>query len=143
MAFINVINPRHLSNKVLRREYKDLPQILAKILDIQKRGRSSWGMHIPLNYCSGVHHEAFFLNKTAYLLSRYSEIFLELLDRGYKLDFDHNQKVVESTKLILSEWREDWQPTPDDVLVNMCQIVDQCRMDNLNLAFIGSRETRL
>lgn len=105
MTRINVGIPvRSLSGKHLiaeHREIKRIPNIIvsgkAKIKDI------------PLKFTLGKGHVKFFYNKCGYLLNRYKLIYLECIERGYKV-----QNYESAWDKVPKELMGDYNPSIKD-----------------------------
>ncbi len=123
MPFVNVLSPKQLVTEQVITEYKDIAMIFAKVISFQQNGRSLWSLPIPCSYTlNQTCHEAFFYDKVGYLLNRYQELFMELGDRGLTVDWLQYKTNMKATDIILDQWRGDWTPTPEDILINMVHI---------------------
>ena len=84
MTRINAnIHPSKLVDKHLFAEYREMPRVASQL---QKRINSGKGMpKITEQLKLGSGHQSFFLDKGLFLRNRYKELYLELINRGYKL----------------------------------------------------------
>jgi deoxyribonuclease (pyrimidine dimer) len=81
---------------------------------------------IPENYVLGAGHVKFFYNKIEYLISRYRELTIELLARGYNIE----RKSLEfSFPEIPNEWYGRWVPSEDDLALNRQRIKERMPKD--------------
>lgn len=128
MTRINLVEPHQLTDKHLMAEYRELPRIFTAVLKLQEQGKTPVDVDIPERYVLGKGHVKFFYDKIDWLRQRYVKLILELEDRNFNLDKEISKSVYSSTSLINVEWFKDYQPTPEDIYLNMIRI---CKRSNV------------
>ena len=124
MTRINTVPDECLSDKHLLAEYRELPRIFTAVSKIYDNGKSL-PTDIPLNYKLGAGHVKFFYNKLLWLITRYELLFGELIIRGFNIDRNMYHSIKWSASKLLSGagQRNDWNPTPEDMYLNMARLV--------------------
>ncbi len=128
MTRINLIEPYQLTNKHLMAEYRELPRVFTAVLKLQDQGKVPSDISIPDRYVLGQGHIKFFYNKLEWLRLRYVELSTELGKRGYNLDNVLFSAVCESTTDLEPYWLGDYQPTPEEIYLNMVRL---CKRSNI------------
>lgn len=125
MTRINCVPVECLTNPHLLGEYKEIARPLRKASNrIKKHGSVG---EIVCNYRLGAGHETFFFNKAIYILNRRRQLYNQMLFRGMNPDagtFIEIQKDYERLLLGTDAWN-DWQPTPEDMYLNMSRLVER------------------
>ena len=81
MTRINVGYPvKKLNTKMLLAEHREIKRIPNMI----KSGKAKL-INIPDKFTLGTGHVKFFYNKLGYLIERYTEVYNECIERGYKV----------------------------------------------------------
>jgi len=124
MTRINLVEPELLTDKHLLAEYKEITRPFNKVLKRIKNGTMG-DVVIPDRYCLGKGHETFFFNKLMWLYWRYTDLFGELVARGFNVDYAKFEEIKRSFDTQLSDtiyWK-DYKPTPEEVYLNMARLV--------------------
>lgn len=113
MTRINCIPVEELSDKHLIAEYRELPRVfkLARI-----------DADIPDSYRMGPGHVTFFYNKLAYLDVRFSELFSEMVNRGFYIDHDFIHYVADLVRKAPEELYHVWKPNQKDLNINRSRL---------------------
>lgn len=129
MTRINLVSPSQLTDKHLMAEYRELPRIFTSVVKLQDQGKSQWDVEIPSKYVLGKGHMKFFYNKLGWLKERYESLYRELIRREFDLNHQLAHDIIQSTKKIDSTWFESYNPTPDEIYLNMARL---CKRSNIN-----------
>lgn len=122
MTRINVIPVECLSDKHLLAEYRELPRIFTAVAKIYDSGKSL-PTDIPPNYKLGAGHVKFFYDKLIWLHRRYGQLATELKNRGVNLNVDLFESIDDyAFELSIRSDQNDWNPTPDDMYLNMARL---------------------
>jgi len=123
MTRINTVPVECLSDKHLLAEYRELPRIFTVVAKIYDSGKSL-PTDIPPNYKLGSGHVKFFYNKLTWLITRYKLLFGELIKREFNMDTDMYHSIKWSAAKLLSGagQRNDWNPSPEDMYLNMARL---------------------
>lgn len=126
MTRINLIHPRYLTREHLIAEYRELPRVFTLINAAHQKGKTIKDYKIPHHYVLGKGHVTFFYNKAGYLIKRWVFLRREMMDRGFKVDFDYIQHVKESYRQ-LPDWAfaTKYTPSPEEVYLNMHRLVQR------------------
>ena len=130
MTRINCVPVTTLSNSHLVAEYKEITRPLGKAQGRLRKGRIG---AIPATYRLNTGHETFFFDKAAYILRRHRELYNEMLSRGMNPDrekfetiqFEHTYALIDT-----DAWN-DWQPTPDDMYLNMARLANRTDLESV------------
>ena len=110
MTRINIIPPQELTDQHLIAEYREITMVPGSL---NRTLKSKTGYHkdkVNKTFTLNKGHVYFFYNKGKYLDNRYSELILEMKDRGFKPN--PNRKFP---KHIFPEYLyNDWKPTNID-----------------------------
>ena len=128
MTRINLVEPHQLTDKHLMAEYRELPRIFTAVLKLQAQGKTLANVTIPEHYVLGKGHMKFFYNKIGWLINRYSDLFKELITRGFQLDRVLYSKVYDSALDIYLVWHHRYTPRPEDIYLNMVRL---CKRSNI------------
>lgn len=132
MTRINVVPVGCLSDKHLMAEYRELPRIFTAVKKISKHGEKPYDIDIPEKYKLGTGHVKFFYNKIGYLYSRYNEIYQELINRGFNLDYELYYTIkTDARQTIDDEWWGDYTPEYEDIYLNMARLAKRSKMENV------------
>lgn len=123
MTRINTVPVECLSDKHLLAEYRELPRIFTAVAKIYDSG-NQLPTDIPPNYKLGSGHVKFFYDKVLWLIARYELLFGELVGREFNMDIDMYHSIKWSASKLLSGagQRNDWNPTPEDMYLNMARL---------------------
>lgn len=116
MTRINLIPPSDLHDQHLMAEYRELPRIFTyveKLKDLPK--------DIPAQYTMGKGHVKFFANKLKFLMHRQFNITHELMDRGFKINFDVRELYLRY-KDIDEKYKNDYTPTDGELAISLQRI---------------------
>ena len=128
MTRINLVEPHQLTDKHLMAEYRELPRIFTAVLKLQAQGKTPADVTIPDHYVLGTGHMKFFYNKIGWLINRYSDLFKELITRGFQLDRVLYAKIYDSALDISLLWYHRYTPRPEDIYLNMVRL---CKRSNI------------
>ena len=95
------IKPKELSNKMLFAEYREIKRIPNKV----KSGKYNFNNEAPKEFTLNRGHELFFRDKLKYLAKRSSELYLECLDRGMKVE-DYSSCYLNLPSNLFNDWEE-------------------------------------
>ena len=136
MTRINLVDVKHLTDKHLLAEYKEITRPFNKVINrINKFGfvKALDDVTISSSYVLGTGHESFFFDKLHWLWWRYFDLFEELNKRGFNIDEVKfkNIAVDLKRKLEKTKYWNDWneyKPTPEEIYLNMSRL---CKRSNL------------
>lgn len=144
MTRINCVPVECLTDKHLLAEYKEITRPFNKMLKrIDKHGyiNAVHDYEIPEKYTLGKGHETFFFNKLGWLFSRYKAIANELSNRGFNINWDQLDLICKDIKtrfaqekprgLMISKYWKFWNPTPEDMYLNMARLSKRSNLDNV------------
>jgi deoxyribonuclease (pyrimidine dimer) len=126
MTRINVVPPEVLSDKHLLAEYRMLPRVFTAVKKLKSKPSD-----IPEKYCLGTGHVKFFYDKCEYLMSRYTMIYRELLDRNVEVDYHLYRSVLDSATALTPYWAlEDYTPDHEAMYLNMARLVKRSKFQS-------------
>lgn len=136
MTRINVIPPELLSNAHLMAEYRELPRIFTSVRkSLDKYGLQYTIKDINDSYCLGKGHVKFFYNKLPWIFNRYLLLINELLSRGYKLDPELFNKIINDNEYFLLSCSDllkvEFLPDHNAMYLNMARIAKRSNMQNV------------
>lgn len=104
MTRINsAINVKNLTDEHLLAEHREIKRLYSYL---QKAKSSGSIAKIPKTFCLGTGHVTFFLDKFAFTLKRYKELYNECIKRNFKVeDYSCNWKDIERM------YFNDYEPT--------------------------------
>ncbi len=106
MTRINTIDPKYLTDQHLMAEYRELPMVLSALKrSLQTQSESTVIKKIPGKFTLNSGHVLFFYDKILFLKSRYEELQMELIDRGYEIDLDRKLKTAGFPNRFYGDWR--------------------------------------
>lgn len=128
MTRINCVPPETLTDKHLLAEYKEITRPFNKVIDrINKHGvdNALTGCDISPHYILNRGHETFFFDKLAWLWARRRSVFGECIKRGFSVDHEKYHDIQRDFFKVLkpTPYWNDWQPTPEDMYLNMARLV--------------------
>lgn len=133
MTRINCVPVHTLTDKHCIAEYKEITRPFNKMITrIDKYGinKALTGVTISDKYILNKGHERFFFNKLEWLMSRYEDLYIELVGRGFNIDPDKFCSIyfnfVENLKN--TPYWNNWTPTPEDMYLNMSRL---CKRSNI------------
>ena len=131
MTRINVVPVQTLKNDHLLAEYKEITRPFNKVIKRLEKGKTD--INIPKSYRLGSGHETFFFDKLKWLYNRYHALRIELIRRGFKIDLEKYDEIRCSfyRQLSSTQFWNDWQPTPEDMYLNMARLCVRSNMDNV------------
>lgn len=131
MTRINVVPVEILSDKHLLAEYKEITRPFNKAFKRANDGT----MHevtIPSEYCLGKGHETFFFDKLGWLLSRYKQLYHELMNRGVNLDKEKFRSIVSDFHDNMHNGLFGWyEPTQEAMYLNMARLAKRSNMSSV------------
>lgn len=138
MTRINVVSVETLTNQHLLAEYKEITRPFNKVIKRIENGTMD-DVVIPEKYCLGKGHETFFFDKLLWLHLRYLSLFEELLKRGFDIDEDKFYDISSDFSILLEDtkWWNLWQPTPEDIYLNMARLVKRSKIESVLNELIG------
>jgi hypothetical protein len=119
MTRINVIPPLELSDKHLVAEYRELPRLAKHAA--QKFAKNPT-FTPPGSYRLGKGHMDFFVDKGLWLANRQVSLVAEMRSRGFTVNFPEYDLAKHP-----DEWRKDWQPTMEAIMLNIDRIKQRLR----------------
>lgn len=127
MTRINTIHVKNLTNKHLTGEYHEITRIFTEVAKLVVKGKTYRDVEIPDEYCLGRGHMKFFYNKLHWIQKRYSELYAEMIRRGYLPNKALFDKILEESfeTLYLFGGQVEWQPEYKDFLVNIQRLVER------------------
>lgn len=133
MTIINCVPVETLTDEHLLAEYKEITRPFNKMvrrIDLHGEDHAISNIIIPDRYVLGSGHEAFFFDKLEWLFKRYFIVYDELLDRGFNLDSPKFFSITRDIKTRLSHTKYwcDWNPTPEDMYLNMARLVKRTKL---------------
>jgi hypothetical protein len=134
MTRINLLPPTMLTNIHLMAEYRELPRLFTRVKWRINKGQSLADIQhkISEHYTLNTGHETFFNDKLRWLYNRYQTIYVELVNRGYKIDLGKYAAICGSAiDLRGTEWWGDYTPRPEDVYLNMARVARRSKLDNV------------
>lgn len=128
MTRINVVPVEELTNKHLFAEYRELPRAMRRAVLATYKARCPSDIKIAPAYLLGTGHELFFIDKCAWLYSRWLQLRNELVARGYNLG-EQFQTIVRSRARFIrrhgSRFYGSYQPTADAAIINRQRIQER------------------
>lgn len=115
MTRINVVPPEELCDQHLLAEWRELTRIPNGVA----AGKFKL-VDIPDKYVLGKGHVKFFLDKLTYLMNRYTDILVELEERGMPQKIYWTDEVIPDKTL----WN-DYTPTEEALKINRQRIKDR------------------
>lgn len=116
MTRINLILPSDLYDQHLLAEYRELPRIFTYVEKLK-----SLPSDIPPKYTMGKGHVKFFANKLKYLMKRQFEITHELMDRGFKINFDVRDLYLRY-EVLDNKFKNDYVPSDAEIEISRQRI---------------------
>lgn len=122
MTRINCVPVEALTNEHLMAEYKESTRPFTKVIASMEKGRKVPALDGAYRLSTG--HETFFFNKLYWLYNRRVDILHELKKRNFNIDMQKFTEIANIHKAKLSHtiYWNDWQPTPEDMYVNMARL---------------------
>ena len=115
MTRINLVNVTELYDQHLMAEYRELPRLFIYAKDLQVKGKRPGGLNIPEHYVLGTGHVKFFVNKLKFLERRFSELVVELKNRGFNIQYTSSDIMTEGLD---PYWFGDYVPTVEAIDLN-------------------------
>ena len=112
MTRINIVPVTDLYDQHLMAEYRELPRIFTYVQKLK-----AIPTDIPNSYTLGKGHVKFFSDKTKFLMGRYLQLVDELLQRGYKINFDRDV-LNEQYSAIDSKFKNSYTPSDEEILIS-------------------------
>lgn len=136
MTRINVVPVECLSDQHLLAEYKEITRPFNKVLKrIEKYGYENAlsDCIIPEKYTLNTGHETFFFNKLKWLYGRYTLIGNELYFRKVNVAWDKFDTISKEfwKKLNQTKYWKTWEPTPEDMYLNMARLVKRSKSEKV------------
>ena len=125
MTRINVVPPSELTNKHLMAEYRELPRIFTEVKKKVNAGISVNDLTQPEHYKMGQGHVMFFMSRCGWLVHRYVTLHDELVNRGYSLNGDMYNSIVNGVNEIPVEFLDWYEPTDIAMTVNRARILER------------------
>jgi len=119
MTRINCIPVQELTNKHLMAEYYELPRVFTLAQAAFNRDDIK---NIPCEYTLGKGHVRFFYDKIGFLHDRYNDLYIELVNRNYKLNTYKFNQIIKTVLLLPNSLYNDWTPTKDAQTINRKRI---------------------
>jgi len=130
MTRINVVPVEVLSDKHLMAEYRELPRIFTSVHKLQAQNiMNPITIGIPKNYCLGTGHMKFFYNKIGWLLTRYEQLYSELVKRKFNLDNEMYSSIVKNARMLRRIYFRPYEPSPEDIYLNMARLCKRSNME--------------
>lgn len=131
MTRINLVEPHQLTDKHLMAEYRELPRIFTAVLKLQEQGKTPDDVDIPDHYVLGQGHMKFFYNKVFWLEKRYESLYMGLKQRGFALDRNLYDSVLNNAADINASWYGTYQPKPEDIYLNMVRLCKRSKLPSV------------
>ncbi len=125
MTRINVVPPTELTNKHLMAEYRELPRIFTEVKKKVNNNVSVDDLTQPDHYKMGKGHVMFFMSRCGWLVHRYVTLHDELVNRGYSLNDDMYNSIVNGVNDIPVEFFDWYEPTDSAMTVNRARILER------------------
>lgn len=110
MTRINLVNPDLLTARHLVAEYKELTQIIFPMQRTASKG-SLHTVKIPEKFCLDGGHVKFFYDKGYYLEKRFTDLYINMNERGIKTDRENYKKRLEKIQTSFPGiWYNDYIP---------------------------------
>ena len=132
MTRINCVPVETLTDKHLLAEYKEITRPFNKVIKRIEAGTMDSAV-IPKKYCLGKGHETFFFNKLSWLCRRYYALYRELNNRDFNVNTQQFNEIKYGFYCFFKEtsYWNDWQPTPEDMYLNMARLAKRSNLDNV------------
>lgn len=132
MTRINCVPVECLTDEHLLAEYKEITRPMNKAL-IRLENGTFHQVEIPMTYRLGKGHETFFFDKMFWLFKRWREIMNALVRRQYNIDENKFWGIWTTLEdaLIGTETWNDWQPTPEDMYLNMARLAKRSKLQTV------------
>lgn len=104
---------QELTDEHLRGEYKELPRVFTYV----RTGKADL-KDIPLSYRMGKGHVKFFYNKLLYLVLRFNDLIDEMEARGFNLNEELYNKILNDAMQCPKELLNNWTPTKEALTIN-------------------------
>lgn len=122
MTRINLIDPKSLHTKHLIAEFRELPRVFT--LAKRYNSVSIKDVDISDTYILGTGHVKFFYNKLIFLLKRYHSLYLECVNRQFKVNrISYNELIAGCDRCLLN----DYEPSASEIAINQSRIDDRLR----------------
>lgn len=108
MTRINTIPVTELARQHLIAEYREIGRIFDVACRAERRGYTPATYKIPTDFCLGAGHVKFFTDKLVFIENRFSDLVLEMQNRGYNPQFT---SLAGKERPKNPDWYNDWQPT--------------------------------
>lgn len=132
MTRINVVPVECLTDKHLLAEFYEITRPFNKVIKRINNNTMS-EVVIPSKYCLGKGHETFFFDKLLWLYKRYHALFKELCKREFNVNSALFFEVIHDigVRLVDTKYWNDWNPTPEDMYLNMARLCKRSKLDNV------------
>lgn len=117
MTRINLVSPQELSDQHLIAEYHELPRVLKQDINTADA---------PKRYCLGKGHVKWAKSRSLFLQVRYSRIIMEMLHRGFRVNYSW-EDLVDGYPVKLSD---DWYyiATEEDVALSKARLIEKYKL---------------
>ena len=116
MTRINLIDVRELSDQHLIAEYRELPRCIKQIINT---------LDAPTVYCLGKGHMKWAKKHPVFLLTRYKDICEEMIYRGFKVNYPHEDLVEHCKNSCKKDDFNDYVPTKEDIKISRERIIEK------------------
>ncbi len=132
MTRINVVPVETLTDKHLMAEYREMTRPFNKVIARIEKGTTG-SIKIPPRYCLNTGHETFFFDKLKWLWIRYGQVCDELIGRRFNINLRRFCDISNHFRMVLehTEFWNDYQPTPEDMYLNMARMTKRSNLDNV------------
>ena len=132
MTRINVVPVETLTDKHLMAEYREMTRPFNKVIARIEKGTTG-SIKIPPRYCLNTGHETFFFDKLKWLWIRYGQVCDELIGRRFNINLRRFCDISNHFRDVLghTEFWNDYQPTPEDMYLNMARLAKRSKLDTV------------
>lgn len=114
MTRINLTLVSELADQHLMAEYRELPRVFGAVRKHVQNGKKLKDFKISSVFILGTGHVTFFYDKLEFLRKRQTDLIMECLKRGFKIQ----DTTVQDISDIPAEFRNDYVPTLDALKIS-------------------------
>ena len=122
MTRINVVPVETLSRQHLVAEYREITRLPSNLrTSLSRKGKPFSMSEIPPEYKLGAGHVKFFMDKMEFLEQRFTQLYAEMIRRGY------NPSFMDATifRDCPTQFYNNYEPTPEAIFLNMERIKER------------------
>lgn len=118
MTRINLTLVSELADQHLMAEYRELPRVFGAVRKHVQNGKKLKDFKISSAFILGTGHVTFFYDKLEFLRKRQTDLIMECLKRGFKIQ----DTTVQDISDIPAEFRNDYVPTLDALKISQARL---------------------